>query len=64
MADPFSVASLSISESARVIQVIQVSFFRGDGEKTIMRRVTQYWTLDGVFLAEIDPCSDVGHGTI
>jgi predicted secreted Zn-dependent protease len=44
--------------SARVIQVIETTLaLRGSGksEADPMRRVTQYWTLDGTLLAEVDP---------
>ncbi len=43
---------------ARVIQVIQSETLRGNGITTVMRAVTQYWSLDGDLLAEIDPCPD------
>lgn len=41
--------------SARVIQVIETKAKRGLGtEKDPVREVTQYWDLDGTFLAELD----------
>lgn len=41
----------------KVIQVIESDIYRGKGtEGSPGRRVTQYHTLDGVFLAENDPC--------
>ena len=41
---------------ARVIQVIEVEVTRGKGtEDSVMRGVTQYWSLDGELLAENDP---------
>lgn len=45
---------------AKVIQVIQTVSLRGDGESdlTMMRHVTQYWSMDGSLLAESDPCAE------
>lgn len=43
---------------ARVIQVIETRLLRrGDGKdaRSPIRIVTQYWTLDGKLLAEVDP---------
>jgi len=42
---------------AKVIQVIETTLdIRGHGtEKDPYRRITQYWTLDGTLLAEVDP---------
>lgn len=41
--------------SARVIQVIETKVSRGDGsEAEPYRTVTQYWTLDGALLADVD----------
>lgn len=42
---------------ARVIQVIETTLdMRGKGVNgDPVRRVTQYWTLDGKLLAEVDP---------
>lgn len=41
---------------AKVIQVIETDLeMRGDGVNTIMRRITQYWSLDGQLLWEADP---------
>jgi hypothetical protein len=41
---------------AKVIQVIEVELLRGKGtEDSVMRGVTQYWSLDGELLAENDP---------
>lgn len=43
------------TDSARVIQVIETKAIRGVGvEKDPVREVTQYWDLDGNFLAEMD----------
>lgn len=48
--------------TAKVIQVIQTSLSsRGDGTRdNHMRRITQYWSLDGELLAEVDPCELAG----
>lgn len=44
------------TKSARIIQVIETKTKRGLGtEKDPVRDVTQYWDLDGKFLAEFDP---------
>ena len=48
-----------MSYDAKVIQVIVTDLDlrgRGTGAGDIARRVTQYWTLDGELLAEVDPC--------
>lgn len=43
-------------KGAKVIQVIETTAMRGFGtEKDPARVVTQYWDLDGNFLAEMDP---------
>ena len=43
-------------KGAKVIQVIETTAMRGFGtEKDPARVVTQYWDLDGTFLAEMDP---------
>lgn len=43
------------TKSAKVIQVIETTAKRGLGtEKDPVRVVTQYWDLDGNFLAEMD----------
>ena len=45
------------TDSAEVIKVIKTTALRGTGTKEDMSRiVTQYWSLDGNFLAENDPC--------
>lgn len=46
------------TDSARVIQVIETKALRGSGdsEADMCRNVTQYWSLDGEFLVENDPC--------
>lgn len=46
------------TRSAEVIEVIKVVSTRGDGDTTIFREVTSYWSKDGVLLAEVDPCAD------
>ena len=46
------------TKSAKVIQVIETKAKRGLGiEKDPVRDVTQYWSLDGKFLAEYDQSS-------
>ena len=43
----------------RVIQVIQTEEQRGDGtQESPLRQVSQYYTLEGEFLAEDDPLRD------
>jgi hypothetical protein len=47
-----------MTEGARVIEVIETRLLRrgdGRGPETPIRIVTQYWTLDGELLAEVDP---------
>lgn len=44
---------------AKVIQVIETEITRGKGVTgDIYRGVKQYWTLEGVLLAEVDPHPD------
>ncbi len=44
------------TNKARVIQVIETKADKGMGVgKDPVREVTQYWDLDGNFLAEMDP---------
>lgn len=52
-------------DSAKVISVIETKTVRGSGtsEKDIARVITEYWTLDGEKLAEIDPVSEQEVGT-
>jgi hypothetical protein len=48
--------------SARVMQVIETKLERrGDGKdaRSPVRIVTQYWSLEGELLAEVDPCAEV-----
>lgn len=44
-------------DSARVIAVIETKTARGSGEnsESPVRVVTEYWSLDGIKLAESDP---------
>ena len=43
---------------AKVIQVIETSILRGEGVSyDRIRQITQYWSLDGILLAEVDPCA-------
>lgn len=48
--------------NAKVVRVIVTELeLRGDGksDRSPMRRVMQFWSLDGNLLAEVDPCSRV-----
>lgn len=48
------------TKSARVIQVIETRAMRGMGiDRDPSREVTQYWSLDGEFLACSDPVHDL-----
>ena len=41
---------------AEVIQVIRTTLLRrGNGSTTPIRAITQFWSLDGELLAEVDP---------
>lgn len=41
-----------------VMQVIRTTnATRGDGKVTPIRRITQFWSMDGELLAEKDPCA-------
>jgi hypothetical protein len=46
-----------MSGPVEVIQVVRTELeLRGDGTRdSPMRRLTQFWSLDGVLLAEVDP---------
>jgi hypothetical protein len=48
-------------DGARVIQVIETDLLRrGDGTPSDpIRVITQYWSLDGKLLAEVDPCKEL-----
>lgn len=51
-----------MSDCARVIQVIETTIERrgaGDHNRSPIRIITQYWSLDGKLLAEVDPCAEV-----
>lgn len=48
------------TRQAEVIEVIKTVATRGDGNKTVFREVTSYWTTDGHLLAEVDPYPDEG----
>ena len=41
--------------SASLIEVIEVVTMRGDGKNAICRRVIEYWSKEGVLLADNDP---------
>ena len=41
---------------AELIQVIRTESPRGDGKDDVYRIVTQYWSPEGLLLAERDPC--------
>lgn len=44
---------------AKVIQVIVTHLQRrGDGKADPIRIITQYWSLEGKLLAEVDPLSE------
>jgi len=46
--------------SACVIKVIQTTLLRrGDGKKTPVRIIEQFWSLDGALLAENDPLAKI-----
>ncbi|MDQ0270758.1 hypothetical protein [Cytobacillus purgationiresistens] len=43
---------------ARIIEVIETVSIRGNGVDTVLREVTQYWSKEGVLLAESDPIKE------
>lgn len=45
------------AEVIEVIKVIKVVATRGNGQTTVFRQVTTYWSTDGALLAEVDPCA-------
>lgn len=48
-----------VPDSVKIIQVIVVIGVRGEGtNKNPVRHVTQYWSLDGQFLAEANHLQD------
>jgi hypothetical protein len=52
-----------MNNEARVIQVIETSLMRrGDGKEIPIRIITQYWSLDGKLLAEVDPVIEARKG--
>lgn len=52
-------------QTAKVIQVIVTTLkLKGDGKLDPYRIITQYWSLDGELLAEVDPVDeDKNHET-
>lgn len=47
---------LDFVKGVKVMQVIRTTNLRrGDGKTTPIRCITQYWSLDGELLAEVDP---------
>jgi hypothetical protein len=45
-------------DSARMVTLIETKLKRiGDGKSEPVRIVTQYWTLDGRLICEVDPVS-------
>ena len=49
-------------DEVEVLQVIRTTLLRrgsGDSNQSPIRIITQYWTMDGQLLFEIDPCSRV-----
>jgi hypothetical protein len=48
--------SVAPMDSAELIQVIRTTLTRrGDGKTDPIRVITQYWSVDGELLAEVDP---------
>jgi len=48
------------NNTARIMQVIVTTLSkRGNGINDPIRIITQYWTLDGKLLAEVDPCDAI-----
>jgi hypothetical protein len=45
--------------NARLIEVIEVITTRGNGKNEVFREVIQYWSKDGVLLAEKDDFKEV-----
>ena len=46
-------------DTVEVIQVVRTTLTRrGNGTTTPIRCITQYWSLDGELLAEVDPSPD------
>lgn len=51
-------------ESVRVTPVIEVKIIRGTGKNAmeIKREVTQFWSVSGKLISEIDPCNSLKDG--
>lgn len=48
----------SVDKEVMVMQVIRTTnATRGNGRDTPIRAITQYWSMDGDLLAEVDPCA-------
>lgn len=50
--------AMNATDSVRLIEVIQTTLTRrgeGKSENDPVRIITQYWSLDGTLLAEVDP---------
>ncbi|MCM3665525.1 hypothetical protein M3204_13995 [Mesobacillus subterraneus] len=47
------------TRSARIVEVIETVSIRGNGVENPVREVIQYWSKDGILLAEQDPCNGV-----
>jgi len=43
--------------SCRTVQVIETVFMRGNGLDEVCRQVVAYWSLEGDFIGEFDPCA-------
>lgn len=51
-------ADTANGDCARLIEVIETTIARrGNGKDDPIRIITQYWTLDGALLAEVDPAA-------
>lgn len=48
------------TRSAKIVEVIETVSTRGNGVDTPVREVVQYWSKEGVLLAEQDPCKGEG----
>lgn len=46
------------ARSSKVIEVIETVSTRGNGVDTPFREVVQYWSKEGILLAESDPCKN------
>lgn len=49
------------TRNAKLIEVIQTVSIRGNGVYTPVREVIQYWSKEGILLAEKDPCKENAH---